>query len=605
MQVSDVQQTKKSETDAASVQNDDTAVMQQTNAKTTLEGEEKEQIFTIAGEDAKNVREEKGTAEEHESTLSMDDDLQTISVETSVEETTESTESHTSKPKQHHVHEEEMIGIGRFKLRQSIWDTLLFILIMIVLNADTNLLAPVLTPIAREFGFVERDVNGSVIMEFDERLNQTVAKVDANMRDLKLGGDITLAFFVIGGVVTLGVGYLADTVNRRNTLAVVLVLGELSCLATFFTTGYWGLWVTRALTGIAVGGSVPLIYSIFGDLFTIEHRGKAIAAASMSVGIGAGFGQTISGPIAGEDGANWRVSFVVVSVPAFILAALLLLTVKEPKRGRMEEAYRELEDTQEQNGPSPELAYDGEITWEKFKILIKTPTVLLILAQSIPGSLPWGIFGGFFSDFLVEEKNISLSLTGTVLLLFGAGNGLGAVLAGFMVDWMFKLHKRYIPLIVGAFTAAGAIPMSVYVILPPSSMLVTAAFAIPSGFLLGFAGGTIKVMLVNVTSPETRGAAFALHTLFDDLGKGLGVFFLARLFTLFTPTEEVTARAQGIRFGFLFGWPTCGILIGLSYFFIDRDYERAQKAVREEVEHDNEELLGHGKDSESALELSV
>ena len=89
-------------------------------------------------------------------------------------------------------------------------------------------------------------------------------------------------------------GYLTDVVNRRNTLAVVVVLGELSCALTIITTDYTGLLVTRAFTGIAIGGAIPLIFSLFGDLFSIEYRGKAIAAAGVAQGAAGGLGQILS-----------------------------------------------------------------------------------------------------------------------------------------------------------------------------------------------------------------------------------------------------------------------------------------------------------------------
>ena len=38
--------------------------------------------------------------------------------------------------------------------------------------------------------------------------------------------------------------------------------GEGPCLATFFVKRYWQLLVLRILTGISVGGTFPLVFSL-------------------------------------------------------------------------------------------------------------------------------------------------------------------------------------------------------------------------------------------------------------------------------------------------------------------------------------------------------
>jgi predicted MFS family arabinose efflux permease len=183
------------------------------------------------------------------------------------------------------------------------------------------------------------------------------------------------------------------------------------------------------------------------------------------------------------------------------------------------------------------------------------------------------------SDFLAVEKEMDIRVTGVVLLLFGVGILAGSLAAGLVVDKMWARHKRLIPLLLLATTVAGAVPMVFYVEAPPLGFGATALFVIPAGFGLGFAGNSTKTIIANVTVPEARGSAFALLTLFDDLGKGVGVFLLSKMFLLFEATPERSARQQGIAVAFAVGWPLCGITCGLIYFFIERDYARAQADV--------------------------
>ena len=139
----------------------------------------------------------------------------------------------------------------------------LFSLTTVLLFADQNLMAPNLTAIANDFGLSEEE------------------------RDRQLGGDISLAFFLLGAPASLVVGCLADTANRSIVFGWTVLLGEGACFLTYFVSTYEQLYVCRAITGFSVGGALPLIYSILGDLFVAQDR--HVVSAIVSFGTGAGF----------------------------------------------------------------------------------------------------------------------------------------------------------------------------------------------------------------------------------------------------------------------------------------------------------------------------
>ena len=102
----------------------------------------------------------------------------------------------------------------------------LICLTSLLMFADQNLMAPNLTDIAHDFGFTD-----------DER-------------DEKLGGEIAVAFFLLGAPAALAVGYFADrTQCRVRLLAAVVFAGELPCLLTAFVVNYTQLFWLRAATG--------------------------------------------------------------------------------------------------------------------------------------------------------------------------------------------------------------------------------------------------------------------------------------------------------------------------------------------------------------------
>jgi Arabinose efflux permease len=192
------------------------------------------------------------------------------------------------------------------------WTLFLYSITTVLLFSDQNLLAPNLSQAANEFGF------------------------DDNERDQKLGGDIALAFFVLGAPASflLGCGADSDSVSRSFLFGLTVLIGEGACFCTYFTTTYTGLYVTRALTGFSVGGALPLLSSVLGDWYKPEERSAVMASVGIGTGIGIAMGQGIAGYLGPLYG--WRLPFLCVSLPAIFVALLLMTTVVDPVRGRSE-----------------------------------------------------------------------------------------------------------------------------------------------------------------------------------------------------------------------------------------------------------------------------
>ena len=130
------------------------------------------------------------------------------------------------------------------------------------LFADQNLMGPNLTQIANDFGF--NDIE----------------------RDVKLGGEISLVFWLIGGVVTLFFGYFTDVVSRKKLLIISILAGEIPCFLTGFVETYEQFFWLRALTGIGIGAIIPITYSLIGDYFPSSMRSSITGYLGLVVGLG-------------------------------------------------------------------------------------------------------------------------------------------------------------------------------------------------------------------------------------------------------------------------------------------------------------------------------
>lgn len=467
----------------------------------------------------------------------------------------------------------------------------------VLLFADQNLMSPNLTSIAEEFGFDELE------------------------RDRKLGGDIALAFFVLGAPASLIIGCLADTVNNRSRLyAMTIILGEGSCLLTYWIRTYTQLYISRAITGISVGGALPLVFSILGDLYPADQRHKVSSLVGIGVGAGISVGQGVAGFLGPRFG--WRLPFVIVSVPAIVCALVVWLFVQEPERGASEEVMMRLRNVPKVESDEPPNVYSadqanistdlfsGSATEERlvagssgrlhrttengvssfglrkhletFRSLLRTPTVVLALLQGAPGCIPWGITNVFLADFLSENRGMSVEFATIVLLVFGLGNFLGLLLGGFWGSSLYAIDKRYPSLLAGAAAALGAVPFwfLLNVVFASTSFFLTFPLSILSGFMAGITGPIAKATLQNVTKPDGRGQAFALYNTFDDFGRGLGPVFVAMM------VSTLGGRTQAFNVG-TSGWVLCGLLNGCMYFFVKKDEETMQAKLAASVDEES------------------
>ncbi|MBW1877085.1 MAG: MFS transporter [Deltaproteobacteria bacterium] len=421
--------------------------------------------------------------------------------------------------------------------KRDLWTMTLLGLACLFLFADQNLLAPNLTAIADEFGF------------------------DAVERDVKLGGDIALIFWMLGGVVAMAVGVMTDRLPRKPLFVAVVLVGELPCFLTGFVETYEQLYWLRALTGIGIGGALPLAFSLLGDLFGARSRGTAVAVIGFAMGLGIAIGQLIAGFVGPEHG--WRLPFMIVAAPNFLIGLLFAFTVREPERGRTEEALKDRLAEGEVYGARIDLSKVGEI--------FRTPTNLLIFLQGIPGTVPWGVFFVFLNDFYAQEKGYTVQEATLIVMAIGGAAIVGGLVGGILGGWLYNRSPRLLPLLAGGSTLVGIVPTALLLSWPGGSFTVPLILAVLTGFTITITGPCVRTMLLDVNAPETRGTAFALYNLADDLGKGLGPAIIAVLIASF-------GRLTAFHVANLF-WVFCGIALLVSMRYFPRDEAALQERL--------------------------
>jgi predicted MFS family arabinose efflux permease len=399
-------------------------------------------------------------------------------------------------------------------------------LMMIVLNMDANVMSPTLAMIEKEFG----------------------------IGDAAIGSMMGL-FTIIGAVVSLFWGYFADKASRKALFIIAILIGELPCTLTALASSYPVFFALRILSGVGLGAAYPLLYSIVGDMFDEKERPSAVAIVTVAVSIGTIGGTLVGGYVGG--GGDWRTPFIAASAPNYIFVLLYWLLTPEPKKAASEEATREL--------VAAGLVYPKRLHLRDYAGIFRSKTNLYLFLQGIAGSLPWGSFF-FINEYLNQVKGLSVENATTVFLVFGVGMLVGNIVGGQIGGRIFRRAPRVLPAFCAITTLLGAAMVIYIVLLAPSSVPVLAVLGFFATSLAGMTGPNITAMILDVNSPENRGAVFSIFNLTDSLGQGFGRFVAGSLSGLFGLTA-----ALAISSGF---WVFCAALIVAVIFTFTADMAR-------------------------------
>jgi len=136
--------------------------------------------------------------------------------------------------------------------------------------------------------------------------------------------------------VTLGIpiSWLADRSNRRNILGVCVLIWSGFTAACGLSRSYLQFLFARIGVGTGEAGGTPTSNALLADYFPAGRRPMAFTVFALGAPLGAWLGADIAGAVANAYG--WRESFLALGVPGVLIGLLVLLTVREPERGRLD-----------------------------------------------------------------------------------------------------------------------------------------------------------------------------------------------------------------------------------------------------------------------------
>ncbi len=171
-----------------------------------------------------------------------------------------------------------------------------------------------------------------------------------------------LAALQIGTLFFLGMfvgafafGRIADRIGRRNILLLTVLMDAVFGMASAFAQDFTMLLALRFLTGVAVGGTLPVDYAMMAEFLPPKNRGRWLVWLEGFWAIGTII-VALTAWIAAAQGAvaPWRWIFGVAALPAAIGIFLRLWVPESPmyltRKGRADEAKAVLDRVLAANG---------------------------------------------------------------------------------------------------------------------------------------------------------------------------------------------------------------------------------------------------------------
>ncbi len=258
-------------------------------------------------------------------------------------------------------------------------------------------------------------------------------KGELGLSDTQLGLLAGPAFAVFYAVLGIPIARYADRVgtNRVSLISISLAIWSGMTVLCGFAQNFWQMALARIGVGIGEAGCTPAAHSLISDAVPAEKRASAIAFYGMGVPIGTLLGLVIGGVV--NDIWGWRAALMLVGAPGILLALLLPLLLREPRR------YGLAKGEPAPSGPPP-IAVRAAIA----AVFTSRAYVLLLIAASFAAFLSYGKGLWTLSLFIRSHgmTTTEVGLIGSVTL--GVAGVFGTWLGGWAADRYGQVNRRHI-----------------------------------------------------------------------------------------------------------------------------------------------------------------
>ncbi|KAL4658363.1 hypothetical protein GN956_G3076 [Arapaima gigas] len=375
-------------------------------------------------------------------------------------------------------------------------------------------------------------------------------------------------------------GYLGDRYNRKLIMCGGITFWTLVTLASSYTPKefFWALLLTRGLVGVGEASYSTIAPTIIADLFVNEKRTKMLSVFYFAIPVGSGLGYIVASKVAALE-QDWHWALRVTPALGLVAILFLLIVVKEPKRGAVEER--------------PENSLQRTSWLVDIRALSRNPSFVLstlgfTAVAFVTGSLAlWAptfllraaIFTGERAPCISGPCDTSNSLYfGAITCVTGVlGVASGVALSG----WLRKRNPRADPLVCATGLLLAAPFLYLSIISAQGSTVATYVFIFFGETFLSMNWAIVADILLYVVVPTRRSTAEAFQIVLSHLlGDAGSPYLIGVVSDSLRRSESYLWHFRSLQISLLL---CCFVaVLGGAFFlatalFIERDRDLAQK----------------------------
>jgi MFS family permease len=359
---------------------------------------------------------------------------------------------------------------------------------------------------------------------------QEQVKGEFRLTDDQLGSLTTFFFFayVLSSPIK---AWLGDRFPRK----MVIVIAALGISAmNFFTASvhsYMSLNIRHAALGVGEACFGIFAPTLLADFYAEDRRNTVLTIFNVAIPVGAAMGYLLGGMIGHSHG--WRMAFIASAVPGALIAVLILLFMREPKRPPMAER---------------KASHDraSVLSLATNKAYLSSILGYAAVTFSLGGISWWMV------SFLQRMNGYSQDKAGTVMggitVVCGLG---GTICGGVLAQWWSKRTEKALYL-VPALSAVLAVPPAMMCFFGPKSLTLGMLGAAVFLIFLGTGpvnAATLNAVPANLRATAMAGQLFTIHVLGDAFSpKIIGIISDHSNLRLGLGSTLVTMLAGGVIF---------------------------------------------------------
>lgn len=350
---------------------------------------------------------------------------------------------------------------------------------------------------------------------------------DLGLSDTQIGVLTGLSFALLYSTLGLPIARLADRprTDRVKLIAISVAVWSVATALCGGARSFVQLAIARVGVGIGEAGGTPPAHSLITDVAAPEKRARAFAIYQLGPPIGGLIGMVLGGFLAGTLG--WRWAFVVVGLPGLVVALLVLLLLRDPRR----------------DGGGIVQAQALPLGEALRQILASKAMRLLLTTAGLASFATYGVLI-WTTIFFQRSHHLTPAETG---LWFGLINGIASILGVWLGGQIGDRHrargKQHL-LTIPAVAQALSVPFLLAALLVPDWRLSMVLF-FPAILLNWLYVAPYYSAVQGLVPPAARAVASAAILFMQNLiGLGLGPVLLGYCSDLLKPTYG----AESVRY---------------------------------------------------------